>query len=40
MDINELFDGIIKSINPFTDEIAKQWLQEKCRSLDKVPGMG
>jgi hypothetical protein len=29
MDINDLFDGIMKSINHFADEIAEQRLQEK-----------
>jgi len=29
MDINDLFDGIMKSINQFADEIAEQRLQEK-----------
>jgi hypothetical protein len=28
MDINDLFDGIMKSINQFADEIAEQRLQE------------
>ena len=28
-DINDLFDGIMKSINQFADEIAEQRLQEK-----------
>jgi hypothetical protein len=29
MDTNELFDGIMKSINQFADEIVEQRLQEK-----------
>jgi len=29
VDINDLFDGIMKSINQFADEIAEQRLQEK-----------
>ncbi len=29
MDNNDLFDGIMKSINQFADEIAEQRLQEK-----------
>lgn len=40
MDINELFDGIIKSINPFTDEIAKQRLQEKIQESGQGSGNG
>ncbi|MHB1705299.1 MAG: hypothetical protein ACYCSH_04495 [Acidithiobacillus sp.] len=32
MDINNLFDGIMKSINQFSDEIAEQRLREKCRT--------
>ena len=31
MDINDLFDGIMKSINQFADEIAEQRLQEKMQ---------
>ncbi|MBN6744264.1 hypothetical protein JKG41_04115 [Acidithiobacillus sp. MC2.1] len=30
--VNDLFDGIIKSINQFADEIAEQRLREKCRT--------
>ena len=33
MDINDLFDGIMKSINQFADEIAEQRLQEKMQFL-------
>ncbi len=40
MDINDLFDGIMKSINQFADEIAEQRLQEKFRSPDEVRRMG
>ena len=36
MDINDLFDGIMKSINQFADEIAEQRLQEKMRTPDEV----
>lgn len=31
MDINDLFDGIMKGINQFADEIAEQRLQEKMQ---------
>ena len=31
MDINDLFDGIMKSINQFADEIAEQRLQKKMQ---------
>ena len=31
MDINDLFDGIMKSINQCADEIAEQRLQEKMQ---------
>jgi len=37
MDINELFDGIMKSINQFADEIAEQRLQEKMQESGRVP---
>jgi hypothetical protein len=40
MDINDLFDGIMKSINQFAFDLAKQRLQEKCRSPDEVRRMG
>jgi hypothetical protein len=36
MDINDLFDGIMKGIDQFADEIAEQRLQEKCRKPDEV----
>jgi len=39
MAINDLFDGIMKSINQFADEIAEQRLQEKCRTPDEVRRM-
>jgi hypothetical protein len=39
MDINDLFDGIMKSINQFSEEIAEQRLQEKMRA-DEVRRMG
>ena len=29
MEVNDLFDAIMKSINQFADEIAEQRLQEK-----------
>ncbi len=35
MDINELFDGIMKSINQFADEIAEQRLQEKMQETGR-----
>lgn len=31
MDINDLFDGIMKGVNQFADEIAEQRLQEKMQ---------
>jgi len=40
MDINDLFDGIMKSINQFADAIAEQRLQEKYRTPDEVRRMG
>ena len=40
MDINDLFDGIMKSINQFADEIAEQRLQEKCKKPDEVRRWG
>jgi len=44
MDINDLFDGIMKSINQFADEIAEQRLQVLPlvvirRNLDIVVGL-
>jgi len=35
MDINDLFDGIMKSINQFVDEIAEQRLQEKMQDTGR-----
>ena len=40
MDINDLFDGIIKSINQFADEIAEQRLQEKMQDTGRGPENG
>ncbi|WP_240193625.1 hypothetical protein [Desulfobulbus alkaliphilus] len=40
MDINELFDGIMKSINQFADEIAEQRLQEKMQETGQGPENG
>ena len=40
MDINDLFDGIMKSINQFADEIAKQRLQEKMQDTGRGPENG
>ncbi|MFA5718305.1 MAG: hypothetical protein WC952_11375 [Desulfobulbaceae bacterium] len=37
MDINDLFDGIMKSINQFADEIAEQRLQEKMQESGRGP---
>ncbi len=35
MDINDLFDGIMKSINQFADEITEQRLQEKMQETGR-----
>jgi hypothetical protein len=35
MDINDLYDGIMKSINQFADEIAEQRLQENAENRTK-----
>jgi len=35
MDINDLFDGIMKGINQFADEIAEQRLQEKMQGTGR-----
>jgi Golgi nucleoside diphosphatase len=35
MDINDLFDGIMKSINLFADEIAEQRLQKKMQDTGR-----
>lgn len=40
MDINDLFDGIMKSINQFADEIAEQRLQEKMQETGRGPENG
>ena len=40
MDINDLFDGIMKSINQFADEIAEQRLQEKRQETGRGPENG
>ena len=40
MDINDLFDGIMKSINRFADEIAEQRLQEKMQETGRGPENG
>ena len=40
MDINDLFDGIMKSINQFVDEIAEQRLQEKMQDTGRGPESG
>lgn len=37
MDINDLFDGIMKSINQFADEIAEQRLQGKMQESGRGP---
>lgn len=40
MDINDLFDEIMKSINQFADEIAEQRLQEKMLDTGRGPENG
>ena len=40
MDINDLFDGIMKSINQFADEITEQRLQEKMQDTGRGPENG
>ncbi len=40
MEVNDLFDGIMKSINQFSDEIAEQWLQEKTQETGRDPENG
>lgn len=40
MDINDLFDGIMKNINQFADEIAEQRLQEKMQDTGRGPENG
>jgi len=40
MDINDLFDGIMNSINQFSDEIAEQRLQDKMKQTGRGPENG
>ncbi len=40
MDINYLFDGIMKRINQFADEIAEQRLKEKMQDTGRGPENG
>jgi len=40
MNIDDLFDGITKTINYFTDEIAEQQLPEKMLETERVPENG
>lgn len=40
MDINDLFDGIMKSINQFAFDTADQRLQEKMQETGRVRRMG
>jgi len=40
MDINDLFYGIMKSINQYADEIAEQRLQEKMQGSGRGPENG
>ena len=40
MDINDFFDGIMKSINQFADEIAEQRSQEKMQEAGRGPENG
>jgi hypothetical protein len=40
MDINDMFDGIMKSINQFAEEIAEQRLQEKMQDTGRGPENG
>ena len=40
MDINDMFDGIMKSINQCADEIAEQRLQEKMQDTGRGPEIG
>jgi len=40
MDINDLFDGIMESINQFAGEIAEQRLQEKMQQTGRGPENG
>lgn len=38
MDINDLFDGIAKSVNQFAFDATEQRLQKICRTPDVVSG--
>jgi len=40
MDINYLFDGIMKRVNQFANEIAEQRLQEKMQDTRRGPENG
>ncbi|NLW80376.1 MAG: hypothetical protein GXY42_01700 [Desulfovibrionales bacterium] len=40
MDINDLFDGIMKSINQFAFDPAEQRLQEKMQDTGRGPENG
>jgi hypothetical protein len=40
MDTNDLFDGIMKSINQIADEIAEQRLQKKMQETGRGPENG
>ncbi len=40
MDINDLFDGIMKSINQFAFDAAEQRLQEKIQESGRGPENG
>lgn len=40
MDINDLFDGIMKSINQFAFDAAEQRLQEKMQESGRGPENG
>ncbi|MFP4295950.1 MAG: hypothetical protein ACOC00_02650 [Halothiobacillaceae bacterium] len=40
MDINDLFDGIMRGINQSADEIAGQRLQEKTQDTGRGPESG
>jgi hypothetical protein len=40
MDINDLFDGIMKSINQFAFALAEQRLQEKMQETGRGPENG
>ena len=40
MDINDLFDGIMKSINQFAFDTAEQRLQEKMQDTGRGPENG